>query len=64
MEEVLNQLAPVFLVRGFMNPAAEGAIAVDLDCGYVLELEAEVFDHEVFSLFVGALHGVYGCSMQ
>ena len=37
VEEALNQLTPVFLVRSFVNPAAEGAMAVDLDCGYVLE---------------------------
>ena len=32
-----------------MNPASQGAVSVDLNCGYTLEKETEVFDHEVFS---------------
>jgi hypothetical protein len=49
VKEALDQLAPVFLVRSFVNPVSQGAISVNPDCGYVLEKEVKVLDHEVFS---------------
>ena len=44
VEKALNQLAPVFLVRGFVNPISQGAKSVNLDCGYILEKETKVLD--------------------
>ncbi len=39
-----------------MNPVSQGAISVNLDCGYILEKEAEVLNHEVFSRRLWAPH--------
>jgi hypothetical protein len=35
-------------MQGFVDPASQGAISVDLNSGHVLEEEAEIFNHEVF----------------
>ena len=59
VKEALNQLAPVFLVRSFVNPVSQGAISVNLDCGYVPEKEAEVLNHEVFSRCLWAPHPAF-----
>ena len=59
VKEALDQLAPVFLVRSFMNPVLQGAISVNLNCGYVPEKEAEVLDHEVFSRRLWAPHAAF-----
>ncbi len=59
VKEALNQLTPVFLVRSFVNPVSQGAISVNLDCGYVPEKEAEVLNHEVFSCRLWALHAAF-----
>ena len=56
MKEALDQLAPVFLVRSFVNPISQGAISVNLDCGYFPEKEAEVLNHEVFPRCLWASH--------
>ncbi len=53
MKEALDQLAPVFLVRGFVNPISQGAKLVNLDCGYILKKETKVLDHEVFPVVCG-----------
>jgi hypothetical protein len=53
VKEALDQLTPVFLVRSFVNPVSQGAISVNLDCGYVPEKEAEVLNHEVFPVVCG-----------
>ncbi len=42
-----------------MNSVSQGAVLVDLYCGYVLEKKAEVFDHEVFSRRLWAPHLVF-----
>ena len=42
-----------------MNPASQGAVSVDLNCGYILEKEMEVFDHEVFSRRLWAPHTAF-----
>jgi hypothetical protein len=59
VKEALDQLAPVFLVRSFVNPISQGAISVDLDCGYFPEKEAEVLNHEVFSRCLWASHASF-----
>jgi hypothetical protein len=51
VKEALDQLAPVFLVRSFVNPVLQGAKSVNLDCGYILKKETKVL-------------GVYGRSMR
>jgi hypothetical protein len=59
VKEALDQLAPVFLVRSFVNPILQGAISVNLDCGYFLEKEAEVLNNEVFSRCLWAPHALF-----
>ena len=59
MKEALDQLAPVFLVRSFVNPISQGAISVNLDCGYFPEKEAEVLNHEFFSRCLWASHASF-----
>ena len=59
VKEALDQLAPVSLVRSFVNPDSHGAISVNLDCGYVPEKEAEVLNHEVFSRRLWAPHAAF-----
>ena len=59
VKEALDQLAPVFLVQSFVNPVSQGAISVNLDCGYIPEKEAEVLNHEVFSRRLWALHAPF-----
>ena len=46
-KEALNQLTPIFFVGGFVNPASQGAMSVNLNGEDVLTKEAEVFNHEV-----------------
>ena len=36
-----------------MDPILQGTEPINLDCGYVLEEEAEIFDHEVFPCCLG-----------
>ena len=59
LKEALDQLAPIYLVRSFVNPDSHGAISVNLDCGYVPEKEAEVLNHEVFSRRLWAPHAAF-----
>ena len=40
VEKALDELAPVCLVRCFMNPMSKRAVTVDGDCGDVLEKKA------------------------
>ena len=46
-KDALNQLTPIFFVGGFVNPASQGAMSVNLNGEDVLKKEAEVFNHEV-----------------
>ena len=65
VKEALDQLAPVFFVRSFVNPVLQGAISVNPDCGYILEKEAKVLDHEVFPRRLWAPHtAFYGHSTR
>ena len=59
MEEAFDQLGPILLVRCFVNPAAQGAILVDLNCGYILEKETEVLNQEVFPRRFWAPHTAF-----
>ena len=59
VKEAFDQLAPVFLVRSFVNPISQGAISVNLDCGYFPEKEAEILNHEVFSRCLWASHASF-----
>ena len=59
VEEALDQLAPVFLVRGFVNPISQGAKSVNLDCGYILEKKTKVLDHEVFPRHLWTPHSAF-----
>ena len=56
VKDVLDQLAPVFLVRNFVNPISQRAKLVNLDCGYILKKETKVLDHEVFPRRLWAPH--------
>jgi len=59
VKEAFNQLAPIHLIQCFVNPASQGAMSVDLNCGYILEKETEVLDHEVFPRRLWVPHMVF-----
>ena len=59
VKEALDQLAPVFLIRSFVNPVSQGAKSVNLDCGYILKKETKVLDHEVFLRRLWAPHAAF-----